>query len=226
MGSGETVTLDEGAVLFGPLVPVLMCQAVRLYDRARGGIQRFPVFAFSNATKTEVAVEMQDRIRRTAGGRTLELTRFLYRLPRVDFTLWVEDDGRLYLADNPSQQLVWLRQGYEELRQAEVGTRSQGFKGRWQGKVERAGSGVDVALDVRLLGDGSFAAALTSLALGLTDAALEKVNERGGRVHFELAAAGILFDGLITSDGAQLEGRWTQQGETTTVTLYRPAGLR
>jgi putative CocE/NonD family hydrolase len=156
----DTITLKPGAVLFGNFTPALISQAVRLYDRAKGGRQTFPLFILPGVMM-EAALDMKDKVERSVAGRDLPLTQFVYSVPGVDLTAWVDADGKLYLVDAPSQHAVFVREGYEALRKApESDPRLSSSK--YEIKLERSAGvpmrdGIKLATDIyRPDADGKF----------------------------------------------------------------------
>lgn len=117
-GKTETVTLKPGTMLFENFTPALMSQAVRAYDKAKGGKQTFPLFLIPQAVM-EGTLEVKDTVERSIRGRDMAFTRYTYGVPGVDVMVWVDDAGRLYLADVPAQHAAYVREGYEALRLAE-----------------------------------------------------------------------------------------------------------
>ena len=112
----ETVNIKPASRLFGNYSPALMSQAVRLYDRVKGGKQSFPLVIIPGVMM-EASLEYKDTVERSLGGKDLRFFRYLYGLPGVDVTVWVDADGRLYLGDVPAQHAAYVREGYEILRQ-------------------------------------------------------------------------------------------------------------
>jgi len=111
----RTISLKPDTVLFENFTPALISQAVRLYDHSKGGKQTFPLFIVPHVLM-EGSLELKDRVERSVGGRDMEFTRLVYGLPGVDVTVWVDDEGRLYLADVPAQHVAYVREGFESLR--------------------------------------------------------------------------------------------------------------
>ena len=78
-----------------------------------------PVFVLPGAL-VEVSLEAKGEVERAVGGRDLKLRRYLYELGGVEITVYIgADDGKVYLADVPSQQAAYVRAGFEVLRQTE-----------------------------------------------------------------------------------------------------------
>ncbi len=113
----EIVNIKAEARLFDNYSPALMSQAVRLYDKAKGGKQSFPL-VIAPGTAVEASLEFKDDVERTVGGEDITLERFVYGVPGVDVTVWVDAQGKLYLADVPAQHAAYVREGYEILRQS------------------------------------------------------------------------------------------------------------
>jgi putative CocE/NonD family hydrolase len=118
-GKSQTVKLKPNAVLFQNFAPALFSQSIRSYDRAKGGKQPVPVFVLPGSMAT-VTVEATGEEERAVGGRDLKLRKYLHQIGSVDITVYAgADDGKVYLADVPSQQAVYIRAGFEALRQTE-----------------------------------------------------------------------------------------------------------
>jgi putative CocE/NonD family hydrolase len=114
-----TLTLKPGTILFENMTPVLISQAVLHYDQAKGGKQTFPLFIVPQLIM-DAWLERLDTVERTVGGRDYQFTRYLYGLPGVDLTAWVDDEARLYLADVPAQRAAYVREGFADLRKEPV----------------------------------------------------------------------------------------------------------
>ena len=110
-----TFTTRADAVLFDNNSPALMSHAIRRYDRSAGGRQEFPLLIIPGVG-VSLFLEMKDRVERSAGGRDLELTRFVYGVAGVDILVLADQDGRVYLAEVPAQNATFVRESYEALR--------------------------------------------------------------------------------------------------------------
>src|ERR1039457_1364867 len=117
----KTPTFDvmPGARLFDNYRPTLISQAVRLYDRAKGGKQPFPVIIMPGVAM-DASLEFKDQVERTVGNKDLTFIRYTYSLVGIDITLWTDADGRVYLGEVPSQHAAYVREGYEALRKEPV----------------------------------------------------------------------------------------------------------
>jgi hypothetical protein len=156
----EIVNLKPGAVLFGNYAPALMSQAVRLYDKAKGGKQTLPLLIIPGVLR-EVSLEYKDKVERSIGGKDVAFARFVYGVPGVDITVWVDADGKLYLADVPAQHAAYVREGYEALRREPV-TDPLLSAAKFEVKLERGvgvpmRDGVKLSTDIYLpQGEGKF----------------------------------------------------------------------
>jgi hypothetical protein len=108
-GKSQTVTLQPGTRMFGNYGPALMSQAVRLYDQAKGGKQSFPLLVIPGAMLT-ASLEYKDTVERSVGGTDVRFTRYVHGFPGVDITVWVGQDGKVYLGDVPAQHAAYVRQ--------------------------------------------------------------------------------------------------------------------
>lgn len=114
-----TIELKDGAVLFENFSPALFSQSVRAYDRDKGGKQTLPLFIIPGAME-EASLEWKEEVERSIGGKDLQFQKYLYGLPGVDVTLWVDEKGKLCFADVPAQKAAYVREGYEILLQKPV----------------------------------------------------------------------------------------------------------
>lgn len=114
-----TIELKDGATLFENFSPALISQSVIAYDKNKGGKQTLPLFIIPGAME-EASLEMTEEVERSIAGKDMKFKKFLYGLPGVDITLWVDDEDKLYFADVPAQNAAYVREGYEILFQKPV----------------------------------------------------------------------------------------------------------
>jgi len=107
----------SGVLLIDNNAPALMSQAVRAYDRKKGGVQKFPVLALPGAG-IELTLEAKETAEHTVAGKDLSLTRFNFGRPGIDFDVYADSTGKIYLVDIPAQKAAFVREGYEALRKA------------------------------------------------------------------------------------------------------------
>jgi putative CocE/NonD family hydrolase len=115
----KTFALKNGALLFENFAPALLSQAVRAYDKDKAGKQTLPVVVVPE-TLLDASLKRLDQVERSIGGKDLKLTRYRLSVTGVDMTIWADDAGKVYLAEVPSQQAAYIREGYEALRKTEV----------------------------------------------------------------------------------------------------------
>ncbi|MCK4660534.1 MAG: CocE/NonD family hydrolase [Phycisphaerae bacterium] len=160
----QTLNLKPDVVLWENFAPALISQAVRRYDKAKGGKQTFPLFILPKRVM-EASLELQDTVERWVNGRELQFTRYRYALPGVDAVLWADAQGKLYLADLPALHAAYVREGYEILRRTPEADPLLS-KPRYEITVEQnvnvpMRDGLELATDIyRPLADGRFPAIL------------------------------------------------------------------
>jgi putative CocE/NonD family hydrolase len=116
-GKTVTINLKPGTILFENFSPALVSQAVKAYDRARGGKQSLHILVLPG-TMLEGSLERKDIVDRSVGGRDRKFTRYLYAFGGVDVTLWMDEQEKLALAEVPAQKAAYIRDGFEILRQS------------------------------------------------------------------------------------------------------------
>jgi len=114
-----TMELKDGAVLFDNYSPALTSQAVKVYDKEKGGKQTFPCFSIPGFMGT-VTLEFLEEVERLVGEKDIKFRKFLYALADVDLFLWVDEANKLYLAEVPAQKASYVRDGFEILMQKSV----------------------------------------------------------------------------------------------------------
>lgn len=113
----RTATLKPDSVLHEDYSPALMSIPVKRYDRAKGGVQSFPVYVLA-AVVLEASLERIEPAERTIGGRDVAFERFTYRFPGVDMIVWADEKSKICFIDVPAQRAAYVREGYEALRTA------------------------------------------------------------------------------------------------------------
>ena len=223
----DTLTLESGAVLYGP--PVLLSLPVRRYDRSRGGEQRFPIFQLPGASG-HASLTFRDRVTRQVGGLPLELSRFVLRLPNRDVALWTDAEGRIYLAVNEATRSGFARAGCESLftalaAEAERPLAGRTVKGDWEGELQTPGPRLRLVLHVREEAD-TLAATLDSpdqLAFGLV---VDRIAQSGDSLKLHMTRLGAGFAGVFDSSGAEVRGEWRQGPAALPLTLKRQSVTR
>lgn len=109
----------EGALIFENNSPALISQALRAYDRSKGGAQKLPLLVLTGSG-VELTLEAKETAEHAIAGKDLTLTKFLYGLPGLDLFVWADSDAKVYLVEVPAQKAAFVREGYEALRKAEA----------------------------------------------------------------------------------------------------------
>jgi len=120
-GDTTAVNLREGTVLFENFNPALMAQAIRSYDEELGGKQTVPIFIVPSVVMNGT-IERLDPVERAVHGRDVTLVPYVYGLPGVDVTVYVDGEGRVVFGDVPQQHAAYVREGFEALLEAEEDT--------------------------------------------------------------------------------------------------------
>ena len=124
----STLETTQNMMLFDNNAPALTSQAIRAYDRAKGGVQKFSLLA---SPPLDLTLQAKGTTEHTVAGKDLTLTQFLYGLPGVDLYILADDQGRVYLVDVPAQKAAFVRDGFETLRTpvaADSGTSSPKYE--------------------------------------------------------------------------------------------------
>jgi uncharacterized protein len=109
----------EGVLIFDNNSPLLVSQALRRYDRAKGGVQKFPLLILPSSA-VDLTLEVKETASYAIAGKDLSLTKFLYGIPGLDIFVWADSTGKAYLIDVPAQKAAFVREGYEALRKTEA----------------------------------------------------------------------------------------------------------
>ena len=64
-----------------------------------------------------LTLKLQGKVDRSIDNANIEFTHFLFALPGVDTTVWVDGEGKVCLFDVPAYKTTFVREGYESLRQ-------------------------------------------------------------------------------------------------------------
>ncbi len=115
----RTEELKPGHVLFENSNPALMSLAVRAYDMAKGGEQEIPTLAIPGGP-IDAKVRFVEKLERTIDGKVCTFSRSVYDFMGLEIFPWTDEQGRLYLAEVPSQHSTYVRDGYEVLLQKPI----------------------------------------------------------------------------------------------------------
>lgn len=95
---------------------------------------------------------------------------------------------------------------------ARYSVRNAGFEGTWVAEMVAPGNHARVVLEIY----GDAASAAEAAAEELLQATVD-----GIQLHLQLAAPAASFDGAINPEGAQIVGRWKQDGEESWLVFRR-----
>jgi putative CocE/NonD family hydrolase len=112
-----TVQLQPNTVLFENFSPALIAHAIAVYDETAGGRQPISIFIVPSVVM-DGYLERLDPVERAVGGIDMTFKRYIYGLPGVEVTVYVDDEGRVVFGDVPQQHAAYVREGYEALLQA------------------------------------------------------------------------------------------------------------
>jgi hypothetical protein len=110
---------NRDELLFDDNSPALISQALRSYDRSKGGAQKFPVLIILR-NEEDLTLEARETTEYTIRGQNLSLTRFQCSLSGTDLSVLADNTGKIYSVEWPSRKTAFVRQGYEGLRHAEA----------------------------------------------------------------------------------------------------------
>lgn len=115
----STLTIRPETILFENGSPQLISQAIRHYDRTKGGVQTFPLLIINGPIIKDATLERLETSERSVGGKDLSFTKYKYGLPGVDLFVLADGEGKVFLAEVPAQRAAYVRTGYEALRAKE-----------------------------------------------------------------------------------------------------------
>ncbi len=93
--------------------------------------------------------------------------------------------------------------------------------GAWEGTISTSGVEIQILLEFKA-DDGKFSGTIDIPQQGASGLALANVSFQDGQIHFEIAAAGAIFDGSVTGD--QITGDFVQ-GPATGIFEVSPAAI-
>ncbi|HMD39674.1 MAG TPA: M23 family metallopeptidase [Candidatus Acidoferrum sp.] len=94
---------------------------------------------------------------------------------------------------------------------AQAAASGNDFAGTWKGTLGEGDNKLRIALTITKGANGEFTGQGQSVDQGSTFP-LEKISVKGDAVHFEVGAAGGIYDGTLNAARTELKGTWTQGG--------------
>ena len=88
----------------------------RFYDEAKGGKQVLPIL-IPHKKAQEISVERKRQFERVLGKRKLGLREYELKAADLNALVWIDESGRLIKAQQSEEGSIFIRQGYEGLRE-------------------------------------------------------------------------------------------------------------
>jgi pimeloyl-ACP methyl ester carboxylesterase len=98
---------------------------------------------------------------------------------------------------------------------------AKGMEGTWLGTLDVGGTSLRIVFNIKRKPDGALSGTLDSPDQGAMGIPLDMVTLTDGALRIEQKALGGVYEGKLSSDGAQVEGKWTQSGVSLPLTLKR-----
>lgn len=107
---------------------------------------------------------------------------------------------------------------------APVASPAPGIEGIWLGALQ-AGGGITIRIQLHVERDstGALSVKMDSLDQGATGIATSNAFLHGSAFHFEIPAAGIIYDGTLNSAKGEITGTFTQAGNAQPLTFKHAA---
>jgi len=90
------------------------------------------------------------------------------------------------------------------------GIPGKGLAGHWQGSLRQGPAELRLVLHVEGNAEDNYKATIDSLDQGAKGIPVSKVEFSDGVAHIELAVIHAVYEGKISADGSEIEGRWKQ----------------
>ncbi len=104
---------------------------------------------------------------------------------------------------------------------AGIGYAGKGIEGVWEGTLEVQGQSLKIIVKVSKEADGTLKATLDSPDQGAMDMPLDNVTFEDNTFSFDLLAANGSYEGKLKESGDDIEGAWSQGGESIPLNLKR-----
>lgn len=96
----------------------------------------------------------------------------------------------------------------------------KGLEGSWNGTLEGFGTKLRIVVTVTKSAAGTYGGQFESIDQGAT-VPFDTVTLEGDNARFEVKAAGILYEGVLNRDRTELNGKYTQGGQTVPLNFKR-----
>lgn len=121
---------------------------------------------------------------------------------------------------------TWMQSNYKfplVLRSGPSAVSVKGMDGRWEATVTRDGAKRRLVLRIITSGDNTIIK-FDAPDAGANNLGVAGFSRKGDKIHFEVPITGAKFDGVLSADGARMEGTWVFPGlPTVQVTFVRGA---
>jgi len=104
---------------------------------------------------------------------------------------------------------------------AVIGYAGKGIEGVWEGIIEVQGTSLGVTIKVSKGDDGALSATIDIPDQGAVDMPLDNVAFEDNTFSFDLLAASGSYEGKLKESGDDIEGAWSQGGESIPLNLKR-----
>lgn len=104
---------------------------------------------------------------------------------------------------------------------AVIGYAGKGIEGVWEGTIEVQGTSLGITVKVTKEADGTLKATIDIPDQGAVDVPLDNVAFEDNTFSFDLLAASGSYEGKLKESGDDIEGAWSQGGESIPLNLKR-----
>ncbi len=116
---GETYSVDltDKHILYDNYGPVFESLMLRAYDMEKKGIQTFSRYLVASRF-VDVELEFKGKEIRQIKNKEWTFNRFAMNIMGIDVQVWADQQSKIMLMDVPVQHAAFVREGFEDLRQA------------------------------------------------------------------------------------------------------------
>jgi pimeloyl-ACP methyl ester carboxylesterase len=97
----------------------------------------------------------------------------------------------------------------------------QGVEGIWLGTIVTGRASLRIVVKISQGADGALTGKMDSLDQGTLDLPLDSITFKDGSFHFGLKAAGVAYEGVLSKDGSEFSGAWSQHGRSLPLAFKR-----
>jgi murein DD-endopeptidase MepM/ murein hydrolase activator NlpD len=100
-----------------------------------------------------------------------------------------------------------------------------GLEGKWEGTLAVGPNQLRLVLNISRTSDGLYLGTMISVDQGGVRIPVNKTEQKGDSVHFELNAVNGVFDGTFNEDKTKIKGTWSQGGPALPLEFTRAAAV-